>query len=91
MLRVRKDLCIGCGLCAQSCPRGAISILWGQAEIDPNRCDSCGLCLTECPQGAIVEKIPVSGEELKSTVVSLWKHTDELLKRIERLKIQNKP
>ena len=86
MLKVNKDLCVGCGLCAESCPRGAISLPWGQAEIDQNRCNSCRFCVEVCPQGAIVEGIPVSGKELRATVVSLKQQTDELLERIEMLK-----
>ena len=86
MLHMRKDLCLGCGMCAQSCPRGAISLPWGQAEINQNRCDSCRLCLQVCPQGAIVELIPVSQEEVKATVSSLKQRTDDLLARIERLR-----
>ena len=86
MLNVRKDLCLGCGLCAESCPRGAISLFWGQAEIDHNRCNSCRLCCEVCPQGAIVEVIPVSKDELKDVVTSLNQKTDDLLVRIERLR-----
>jgi len=86
MLAVRKDLCLGCGLCAESCPRGAISLFWGQAEIDHNRCDACQLCRQVCPQGAIVEVIAVSKDELKAVVTSLNQKTDDLLARIERLR-----
>ena len=85
-LKVNKDLCVGCGLCAESCPRGAISLPWGQAEIDQNRCDCCRSCVEVCPQGAIVERIPVSEKELMATIASLRQQTDELLERIERLK-----
>jgi len=86
MLKVRQELCLGCGLCAESCPRGAISLLWGRAEIDHNRCNSCRLCLEVCPQGAIVEKVVVSKDELKATLTSLSQKTEELLARIERLR-----
>ena len=86
MLNVRKDLCLGCGLCAESCPRGAIYLFWGQAEIDHNRCNSCRLCREICPQDAIVEVIPVSKDELKAVVTSLNQKTDDLLVRIERLR-----
>ena len=86
MLRVRKDLCMGCGLCVQSCPRGAISLPRGQAVIDQNRCDSCHLCLEVCAQGAIAEMMPVSGGELGHTVAALQDKTDDLLQRLARLR-----
>ena len=86
MLKVRVDLCLGCGLCAQGCPRGAISFPWGQAEIDQMRCDSCRLCLDVCPEGAIVEMAPVSRGELAATVTALRRRSDDLLVRIGRLR-----
>jgi len=86
MLQVRKDLCLGCGLCAQNCPTQAISLFWGQAEIDPNRCNLCHWCLEVCLQGAIMEVVPASRDELPAIVASLKQRTDELIERIERLR-----
>jgi len=86
MLQIRKDLCLGCGLCAENCPLQAISLLWGHAEIDQSRCNQCRLCVEVCPQGAIAEVVPVSRKELETTVVSLKQKTDDLIERIERLK-----
>jgi len=88
MLQVRKDLCLGCGLCAQSCPQQAISLLSGQAEIYQNRCNRCRLCLEVCPQGAIAELVPVSKDELQATVTSLKQKANDLMERIETLKKQ---
>ena len=86
ILQVRKDLCLGCGLCVASCPQQAISLLWQQAEIDQNRCNQCRICIEFCPQGAIAELIPVSKDELQATVTSLKQRTTDLIERIERLK-----
>jgi len=88
MLQVRKDLCLGCGLCAENCPQQAISLLWGQAEIDQSRCNQCRLCIEVCPQGVIVEIVPVSKDELQTTVGCLKQRTNDLIERIERLKHQ---
>ena len=86
MLKIRKDLCLGCGLCVQNCPRQAILLLWEQAEIDQDKCNLCRLCVEVCPQGAIVELVPISKDELQATVTSLKQKANELIERIERLK-----
>lgn len=89
MLQVRKDLCLGCGLCAQNCPQGAIYVMRGQAEIDIAKCNSCGLCLEICPQGAIGEKVVVSPEALMEEIHSLRLQTEAILLRINRLSSAN--
>jgi len=86
MLQVRKDLCIGCGLCAENCPQLAIQLFGRQAEIDQTKCNRCRLCMEICPQGAIAEAVAVPVEELQTTVIFLKQKTDELIGRIERLK-----
>ena len=84
-LRVRRELCLGCGLCVESCPQQAISLQAGQAHIDQGRCNHCGLCLDVCPQGAIGELAPVSRGELEALITSLRQKTDELIRRIKHL------
>jgi len=85
ILQVRKDLCLGCGLCAESCPQQAISLQPGQAKIVQNRCNHCGLCIDVCPQGAIVKVTPVSRRELKDTVDGLKDRAEDIIARIEKL------
>ena len=86
MFQVRRDLCLGCGLCAYSCPQQAIFMLSGQAEIDRNRCNECGICREVCMQGAIVELAPVPKSELKATIAGLRSKTDGIIARIDKLK-----
>jgi len=90
ILRVRKDLCLGCGLCAESCPQQAISLQSGQVKIYHNRCNHCGLCLDVCPQGAIVEVTPVSQHDLQDTVAALKGRAGDIIARIERLTEQQR-
>ena len=89
MLRVRKELCVGCGICRENCPQEAVSVQYGKAWIDRTRCNRCGICLDVCPQGAIIEPAPVLQAELATTVGSLKQKADDLMRRIEKLRRQN--
>lgn len=57
--KVDSKKCIACKLCIAPCPTGAISIVKGKAEIDPQKCTECGICIEGngkfrgCPVGAI--------------------------------------
>lgn len=50
---VDKDRCNGCGVCRQSCFKGAIEISDVYAKIDLDECVGCGVCATICPRGSI--------------------------------------
>ena len=51
VLEVDKDLCIGCGMCAQRCMASAVEVIDGKAEIT-GYCFRCGQCGIVCPVGA---------------------------------------
>lgn len=55
MFAVQESLCDGCGTCVDTCPRGAIDLIEGVAEIDSGDCVGCGACFQTCPQGAIYQ------------------------------------
>lgn len=50
---LRSKMCVGCGVCVNICPAGAIKIEKGKAIIDRNACIRCFCCQEFCPKGAM--------------------------------------
>jgi electron transfer flavoprotein alpha subunit len=51
-LIIDQDACIGCGVCVQVCPFGALELVDGIAEVD-DKCTACNACVPECPANAL--------------------------------------
>ena len=53
---IDRNICVACGVCVKTCPKGALSIHRGcYAQVD-EKCVGCGLCAKECPAGCITVK-----------------------------------
>ena len=64
--RVDAGLCVGCGLCADFCQFGALSIDNGITVVDAAACMGCGVCASKCAQGALsLVRDPARGEPLE--------------------------
>ena len=51
---INQSICVACGECVRSCPRGAVIIENGcYASVDTAKCIGCGLCAKNCPGGCI--------------------------------------
>ena len=54
---VNKEICVACGVCVKTCPRGAVSIYRGcYALVNGERGVGCGLCAKGCPANCIEMK-----------------------------------
>jgi len=52
-IEVNQELCKGCGVCVDVCPRNAISMQNKKAFINQSLCTSCQVCIKACPMRAI--------------------------------------
>lgn len=53
-IKIHEDKCVGCGMCVNSCPGGALEMVEGKAKlVRADHCDGLGACIGECPVDAI--------------------------------------
>ena len=58
-LKIKKEWCKGCGICAAFCPKNVLEVQNGKITIVNDECIKCGLCELRCPDFAIY----LGGEE----------------------------
>ena len=67
--------CDGCGMCACSCPSGALRLAGEAITHNPEICLDCGLCRSLCPKGLVGEAFAFSlgelGQGRRRTLVTL--------------------
>ncbi|MBN2417036.1 DUF362 domain-containing protein [bacterium] len=61
---VNRDLCISCGICAESCPVEAIEMVDGLPKIDYTECINCLCCNESCSAGAVYQKLSWFAEKI---------------------------
>lgn len=66
VVRVDEEQCVGCGLCARSCPFQALAVEDRRVVADTARCMGCGVCTSVCKREALsLERDPSKGEPLE--------------------------
>jgi ferredoxin len=70
---VDAELCVGCGLCMESCQFGALKVREKKIFVKPRRCMGCGVCVSKCPKGALT----LVRDEAKGTPLEIEKLISE--------------
>ena len=66
MYKVDTNRCNGCGVCADVCPPGAITLKDDTAVIDQKLCTQCGDCAVICPTDAVYVLEPAYAQSASS-------------------------
>ncbi len=55
---IDRDKCVYCGICAKTCPQGAIEVNRAEKDwrIDGDKCVGCMACAEKCPKKAILTR-----------------------------------
>jgi MinD superfamily P-loop ATPase len=81
---VNKDMCNGCGQCAEFCEFNALACIGDEVIVFPELCHSCGGCWLVCPERAISQGKREIGE-LEEGTTSCFRLTQGRLRIGESL------
>lgn len=82
LIKIDKEICIGCGLCVKDCFPKNILLKDGKAVVT-SKCMECGHCIAVCPQNAVVMDGYDMSEVLESSLDSASLEPELLLKAIK--------
>lgn len=89
IITIDQEKCNGCGVCAGSCPEGALQVIDGKARLVGDLlCDGLGACLSSCPENAIAieerEAAPYDETEVIKNIIP--QGTNVILAHLQHLK-----
>ena len=60
---IHRELCVGCGTCADICPTQVFRHIPGEDKVPRilfgEECWHCNSCVLDCPRGAVELRIPI--------------------------------
>lgn len=68
MIYIDESLCVGCGVCVQACPTGAMRMVNGVAQVEQSLCRECEVCMQACPHGAVLSLMEPAGARVPASV-----------------------
>ena len=63
-----RGFCQNCGVCADSCPAGALSMAEGKVRYDAAKCVQCDTCIHVCPHDSSPRTEELTPEEVEERV-----------------------
>ncbi len=64
-----RKLCVGCGICVEQCPAGALSFSGdGKVQYDASKCVQCDTCIHVCPNDSSPRTWEMTPEEVYEKV-----------------------